>query len=106
MSLCSEYLNHLLLWSGSAEINAMLVFVETEIEKNMDITMHLSNAWKCADPAGLVQGGYHTSIMFQQGQKQRKLLGVDREWEAKRKVKRVELFREDICESKQKYKYS
>lgn len=64
MSLCSEYLNHLLLWSGSAEINAMLVFVETEIEKNMDITMHLSNAWKCADPAGLVQGGYHTSIMF------------------------------------------
>lgn len=50
--------------SGSAEINAMLVFVETEIEKNMDITMHLSNAWKCADPAGLVQGGYHTSIMF------------------------------------------
>lgn len=57
----------------------MLVFVETEIEKNMDITMHLSNAWKCADPAGLVQGGAHTSIMFQQGQKQRKLLGVDRE---------------------------
>lgn len=65
--------------SGSAEISKMVFFIDTEIEKNMEITMLLTNTWKCADHAGLVQGAPHTSIMFWKEQKRRKLLGVDRE---------------------------
>jgi len=52
------------LQSGSAEIKEMLFFVETEIERNREMTMLLTNAWKCADHAGLVQGAAYTSMMF------------------------------------------
>lgn len=65
--------------SGSAEINAMLVFVETEIAKNTEITMHLE----------LTHGNVLTlQVLFKveltlpscsSRDRNRKLLGVDRE---------------------------
>lgn len=42
----------------------MLVFIESKIEKDMEITMLLTNTGKCADHAGLFQGAAHTSMMF------------------------------------------
>lgn len=64
MSLCLNAEIIFSLQSGSAGINEMLVFIETEIEKNMEITMLLNNTWKCADRAGAVQGVAHTSMVF------------------------------------------
>lgn len=64
MSLCLNAEIIFSLQSGSAGINEMLVFIETEIEKNMEITMLLTNTQKCADHAGAVQGAARTSVMF------------------------------------------
>lgn len=59
MSLCPEYWH-----SDSAKLNKMLVCFQTEIVKSMTTAVLLTNPWKRADHAGLLQGATHTSMMF------------------------------------------